>query len=61
MTGSPSTTARLWPVVVGGKCLGHFLHRGKLGIEAFTAGDKSIGVFPSLSEAADALKREGAP
>jgi hypothetical protein len=36
-------------------CLGHVLARGKLGFEAFDADDKSIGIYPTQGEAADAL------
>jgi hypothetical protein len=33
-------------------CLGHILNRGKLGVEAFDANDRSLGVYPNRKTAA---------
>jgi hypothetical protein len=39
----------------GTACLGHVLGRGKAGFEAFDPNDKSLGVFPTQRQAANAL------
>jgi hypothetical protein len=39
----------------GQQCLGHVLARGKTGFEAFDPNDKSLGVFPTQRQAANAL------
>jgi hypothetical protein len=39
----------------GRRCLGFILARGKPGFEAFDADDKSVGLFPSQREAANAV------
>jgi hypothetical protein len=44
-------------VYVGCQCIGHIIGRGAYGLEAFDRDDKSIGMFGSQSEAADALGR----
>jgi hypothetical protein len=44
----------------GQQCLGHLLPRGKAGVEAFGAGDKSLGVFPNQKAAADAVSKAAA-
>jgi hypothetical protein len=49
---------RFWPIIASGRCIGHIIHRGPAGLEAFNQVDTSIGVFPSLPEAADALQRQ---
>jgi hypothetical protein len=36
-------------------CIGFVLERGKLGHEAFDANEKSIGIYGSQREAADAV------
>jgi hypothetical protein len=36
-------------------CLGHLLHRPKIGFEAYDRYDRSTGVFSTQREAADAL------
>jgi hypothetical protein len=47
--------------VYSGKiCLGFVLARGDAGFEAFSADEKSLGLFPSPHEAAAAIMR-GAP
>jgi hypothetical protein len=46
----------------GQQCLGHVLGRGKLGFEAFRPDDKSIGMFSTQRQAANALLiGEGSP
>jgi hypothetical protein len=42
-------------VYAGQSCLGFILARGKTGYEAFTADEKSIGMFPTQRAAADAI------
>jgi hypothetical protein len=39
----------------GRRCCGFLLPRGKQGVEAFNADDHSIGVFPDLKAAANAV------
>jgi hypothetical protein len=39
----------------GQTCLGFLLPRGKTGVEAFDADDRSLGTFPDLKSAADAI------
>jgi hypothetical protein len=47
--------------VYSGKiCLGFVLNRGEAGFEAFSADEKSLGLFPTQREAAAAIMR-GAP
>jgi NUMOD1 domain-containing protein len=50
-----SATTSLSYVYDGRQCLGHVIGRGKLGFEAFDRDDKSLGVFPSIRDAANAL------
>jgi hypothetical protein len=46
----------------GHKCLGHILARGKSGFEAFDGDDKSLGIFETQRQAANALLiKEGGP
>jgi len=46
----------------GRQCLGHVLGRGPKGFEAFDREDKSVGLFPTAKQAANALLiAEGAP
>jgi hypothetical protein len=44
-------------VYTGQHCIGHVIHRGKSGFEAFDRDDKPLGLFPSLHEAASALEQ----
>jgi hypothetical protein len=39
------------------ECRGFVLARGKLGIEAFDAAERSLRLFESMREAADAIVR----
>jgi hypothetical protein len=39
----------------GRLCIGHILSRGRLGFEAFTADDLSLGFHPTAKAAADAI------
>ena len=41
----------------GQRCAGFVLPHGKAGVEAFDAKDRSLGVFPDLKTAADAVSR----
>jgi len=38
-----------------GRCLGFVLGRGPAGFEAFTADERSLGLFPNEKQAANAL------
>jgi hypothetical protein len=39
----------------GRQCLGHLLPRGKQGVEAFDANDRSLGLFTDAKAAAGAV------
>jgi hypothetical protein len=52
---SPTPATRLVSVYDGTHCLGHVLHRPKIGFEAYDRYDRSTGVFSTQREAADAL------
>jgi hypothetical protein len=54
MSGLP-TTSPLLSVYAGRECVGFILARGKLGFEAFTADQKTVGLFKTQREAAAAL------
>lgn len=41
----------------GTTCVRFLLSRGRQGIEAFDADERSIGVFPNMQTAADAVSR----
>ena len=47
-------------VYSGRVCLGHLLARGKLGFEAFDADDRSLGLFATERDAADAISAKAA-
>jgi hypothetical protein len=44
----------------GQVCIGFMINRGTAGFEAFSADEKSLGLFPTRREAAAAIMR-GAP
>jgi hypothetical protein len=44
-------------VCSGRERLGRIVCRGKLGFEAFDADEHSLGIFPNLKRAADAVER----
>jgi hypothetical protein len=46
-------------VYAGQTCIGHIYQRSKAGFEAFNTDDRSIGLFGSQREAADALSSGG--
>jgi hypothetical protein len=50
-----SATTPISYVYDGRQCLGHVLSRGPKGFEAFDHDDKSLGVFASMRDAANAL------
>jgi hypothetical protein len=57
-----NSTASSWLAIYSSQgsaqdCIGHALSRGKTGWEAFGRDDQSVGLFPSLTTAADALER----
>jgi len=39
----------------GRECVGFVISRGKLGFEAFTADQHSLGIYPNQKGAADAI------
>jgi len=45
---------RVLSVTDGRDCIGHLIDRGREGVEAFTADEKSLGVFESAARAATA-------
>jgi hypothetical protein len=49
-----NTTTSLSYVYDGRRCIGHVIGRGKTGFEAFNQDDKSLGLFLSAKEAANA-------
>jgi hypothetical protein len=51
---------RFQAVLIGQRCIGHVLSRGRFGLEAFDADDNSIGTFPDVRTAALALAQGGA-
>jgi hypothetical protein len=52
MSGPQSALTSIYD---GQRCVGFILQRGKLGHEAFTADDRSVGIFRTQHEAANAL------
>jgi hypothetical protein len=44
----------------GQRCVDFVLQRGKLGQEAFTADERSLGFFKTQDEAADAISESAA-
>ena len=46
-------------VYSGRECLGRIVCRGKLGFEAYDSAERSLGVFPDLKRAADAVSDGG--
>jgi hypothetical protein len=52
MTSAPTTLSY---VHEDRRCIGTMLARGKVGIEAFDADDRSLGLFPNQQAAADAI------
>jgi hypothetical protein len=50
----PSTNKRLLSVTDGRQAIGFIINRGKTGVEAFTADEKSIGLFVDVQAAATA-------
>ena len=56
-----SQSFRLVSVTSGRDCCGHILCRGKLGFEAFDRDDVSLGIYPDMPSAANAIvKADGA-
>jgi hypothetical protein len=53
---SSSTTAPLLTVYDGRACVGFILSRGRAGFEAFTADEKSRGLFATQQDATAALE-----
>jgi hypothetical protein len=52
------TTAPTMPMVLvhdGRKCIGFVIARGRLGFEAFSADQRSLGILPNQKRAADAI------
>ena len=53
MSGPPTTP--LVSIYDGRECVGFVISRGKLGFEAFTADQHSLGIYPNQKGAADAI------
>jgi hypothetical protein len=54
---TPIKQTSAWLAIYSGQtCVGHVINRGPKGFEAFDVDDRSIGVFPTLNEAASALE-----
>ena len=56
---TPKPTAPLVSVMAGNVCLGHLIKRGPQGFQAYDRDDRSLGLFPSSSQAAAALSVKG--
>jgi hypothetical protein len=52
---APKPNAPLAYVYDGQQCLGHVLSRGPKGFEAYDRNDRSLGVFETQRQAANAL------
>jgi len=52
----PAATATMLTVCADRVCSGFILNRGCDGFEAFDVNDRSLGLYPSQREAADALR-----
>lgn len=52
------TRLTLQAVYDGRRCIGHLLSRGKLGIEAYDAETRSLGIFPHQKSAPDTISRK---
>jgi hypothetical protein len=44
--------------IYDGRCIGHLISRGKLGYEAFTANDRSLGLFANQAAGAAAISND---
>jgi hypothetical protein len=53
MSGAPLTP--MVSLYDGRTCAGFILNRGRLGFEAFTADQRSLGTYPTQHAAADAI------
>jgi hypothetical protein len=51
------TAPTMFSVYNGRECLGFILNRGKLGHEAFDREQRSLGMYPTAPEAANAVFR----
>jgi hypothetical protein len=58
MKPAPTSLAYVYD---GQQCLGHILGRGPKGFEALDRDDKSVGLFRTAKQAANALVEKGAP
>jgi hypothetical protein len=54
-------TPRMVPVMAGRTCVGFLINQGPLGVEAYDANEKSLGIFPNAVEAAAAVEKSAAP
>jgi hypothetical protein len=50
-------TSAMTPIVSNGRCVGFLLRRGREGIEAFDADERSLGIFNDPISAANAVQR----
>jgi hypothetical protein len=54
---TPGRTTPLLSVYDGRECIGFILHRGDIGAKAFTADERSIGMFRTEQDAATEIWR----
>jgi len=59
MSTTNSNSVRMLSVFDGRALRGFILSRGKLGFEAFDPDARSIGIFPTQREAANAIPGDG--
>ena len=53
----PQAPTAMLSVYAGQRCLGHIIAFGKPGFEAFDVDNKSLGIFPSEHDAANAVSK----
>jgi hypothetical protein len=59
MSAPKPASAPMVSVYDGTTCIGHVIARGKLGHEAFDATERSLGLFETAKQAANALLING--
>jgi hypothetical protein len=57
VTINPSAQISVSVFAAGNICVGHVMSRAPRGFEAFDRDDKSVGLFPTLNEAANELEQ----
>jgi hypothetical protein len=54
-------TPRLVPIIAGRVCIGHLISLGPRGVEAFDTNERTLGVFQSPIDAANAVTHAAGP